>query len=1806
MPYKNMREYRTRYRQNLPLTDERNDEHFVGTVTAERDRFGFFSFVHGNKRKIENLLTGTIDMADDSQGIYEFIQNAADCDATHFYLFFNEQYFLAINNGFAFTNGGVDAILNSAQTSDDKEDTSKIGRYGIGFKLVHRLVGKGNGITELLKEYAGPVIYSWSQPADFSQFVGDQALSAEAVGAAEAASPWLFKILLTCFPAMPGEEVRDLNYQPRVGFPTDELAECRAYLRECAPQLDLDQLSQGSLFFLKLGEGKSQKLRENEQALGNGMRSALHLLGKLQHVSVQGQAVQRLDDLHLETFTLPADDPRLLVVPLENSRDQRSPLECTFGFAPVEQASALLKTEASFFKYFPVAAEDAPYTFVLHSNLLGIEPNRTQLQPNDINKQLLPLAVTLLYERLQTHIGTNPSLARRIWGGILLSDEPPMGQKHAWQKPVFYDPLLAGLPAVVPTASGGFRPVAQVKIKQTKLPVEPAALGIAEQEWFRWESGSELANHAGRKLKLVQWNIKDLISSGNIDAINDWLKSLTSDDLTRFVSELSSIKLEAGKVWTAEFLAKLCALRFVPFADGVLWSISMVVDSASHLLLPAGAAAVSGTLHKAGLHTSFYSPEFASSAIGRAMLQKLPYFEKNSELFTRVSSQISEAFVQLNAAEKLPLFTWFESLGITTTTLRKLVLFRNAHSNPMALGELVSKDVTLPSLFKWAEVHADDYSAQLDKYLLKKPELYASLIQTRWESWKTKLTTSNIAVFSKTVVEWYAAASNPGHLPGPKTVLTTNGWQPTGSVFYHSKLSESANYKALGEAILALYGWQVPESEMLPWLATEPFKLDVDTLACTPKANLLTSAQVAVWIALAKATEVRLTDYLTLRAEAGQYQVMPRTNGRPRSYFSTDEAVRTLAEANCPDLHPLPLDAHGRSLRDEEAVLKDAKLLTALLDELPATEWLSEALQNLMAETSYSSVVRDWLTRLPRVEVELEAEYPANHLHRRLLELAARTLADKPSELAAFRRKLFLSVPHHAEFALDGAAEADEIKLKTGTGADVKLRRSALLPGADQKSEWVNQLADRLAAGDDLRKLLGLGEEHDHGRLQADVLAELANFGNVLQNATQVAYVLLTGEDSEVYSLTDFQVLSADGQPYALTSDWYTKAPNFIDPGYVLGSDLAELPDLLKMSGQREYNIPNTAFRLLSRPYFTGQGLQAPGLREDLDEVGQQTLLTYLYERWEKREQQTSKYDWPTDWTTLAGVHAARALGFVPAEVVLPVELATSDELAPDWLVIWASTNSPAQRQRFLATLGVAVDSSPLANLRRAFQLPPAPGPAANLFEGLPNQTNEARQRVLTLTLRWLDEQQIRIASTWHQQLLTGIFERLDINHFDWERFAYLTADFSGATWHVVRCNSEDDLQLDANARTELHDHGLAIVDLLKIAADRGLNVLDMSIYPENWSTLSAKKIVVEANFNRSALQSEACEVPELAEWASENAWTKGIINRVFTVPGDLPQVRTLLQEPLTTRYHGRLWVDLDEGNMYVKADDLAHLPELLAEQEVSVFTSEGITALRHALRDMDAAYDKQSLLTLNQQLTQQQERERDKDRQLAIKEDRIRELEQRIALMEQARLMKPTDAHPSMDGDDGDGTTDIQGTAAAAAASQEAVAKAKVWLQSQPGYDCSRWEVQYSVVRGVRYDGQPLTLVVKSAKLGYMYLTPFDWLALAREKPSALLVLTANGHFRPTTLEDLEQDERNRRYSLKVSLNEYASEKMLTALAVFYRELYGETGVQTTFKFHQPGANYTDSLDVPLRGFFGSATNPDAGPVSPQSDDVL
>ena len=92
-----------------------NNIDFIGCYKKDNKKItqkGFFHLFHGDKEKEIDFLRSQVEIAEDNQAIYEFLQNAVDANSTKFYIFWDKDNFLVINNGDKFEENGISSILN--------------------------------------------------------------------------------------------------------------------------------------------------------------------------------------------------------------------------------------------------------------------------------------------------------------------------------------------------------------------------------------------------------------------------------------------------------------------------------------------------------------------------------------------------------------------------------------------------------------------------------------------------------------------------------------------------------------------------------------------------------------------------------------------------------------------------------------------------------------------------------------------------------------------------------------------------------------------------------------------------------------------------------------------------------------------------------------------------------------------------------------------------------------------------------------------------------------------------------------------------------------------------------------------------------------------------------------------------------------------------------------------------------------------------------------------------------------------------------------------------------------------------------------------------------------------------------------------------------------------------------------------------------------------------------------------------------------------------------------------------------------
>jgi hypothetical protein len=380
---------------------------------------------HGDKEQVYDFLRTNVEMAEDGQAIYEFVQNAADSNSTKFYMFYDETHLIVINNGSTFSKEGIKSILNIGQ-SYGKQDPDKIGRYGIGFKLVHRLVGKSSGLDELLnidnQGYRGPILFSWSDIVHFNNFLKPNEF--EYVDFNDNDAPWLLKILITNFPAQPTETVKDIDFNDIEPFQLEELKSFQTFLNSCIDKIDLNSLNSGTIFFLKLGNNKFDCLERQQQEYLNGLSTSMHFLKSLDTLVINENIVKKdKEATNVLEFTVKNGTDDFNDIGLTEIRDKESDAKFKICFADNPNSANEIKRHPNIYKYFPAVKEVNNLSFVIHSNLFELSSNRQNLTETPINKNLLLLLSKHVIDKMEVCKTENRSTFKNLFISILMSEE---------------------------------------------------------------------------------------------------------------------------------------------------------------------------------------------------------------------------------------------------------------------------------------------------------------------------------------------------------------------------------------------------------------------------------------------------------------------------------------------------------------------------------------------------------------------------------------------------------------------------------------------------------------------------------------------------------------------------------------------------------------------------------------------------------------------------------------------------------------------------------------------------------------------------------------------------------------------------------------------------------------------------------------------------------------------------------------------------------------------------------------------------------------------------------------------------------------------------------------------------------------------------------------------------------------------------------------------------------------------------------------------------------------------------------------
>ena len=1274
MKIKSAKSFRTWFKNKDKARQEASaywDENFMGS--QQGDKSGFFKMYHGEKDKIYDFLRKEVEMAEDGQAIYEFVQNAADSGSTQFYMFFNENYLVAINNGKAFNVEGIQSILNIGQSFDKDDDPDKIGRYGIGFKLVHRLVGKSSGLDELLNTdgqgYRGPVLFSWSKKDHFDDFLTFQQFEYDNIESRDI--PWLLKILITNFPAQPQETVKDVEFADVTPFSLEEVKNYQAFLNSVIEKIDTNAMSQGSMFFIKLGEKKYEYLEKQKQDYLGGLSTSMHFLKSLQLIQINNEKIEKDHNAtNLLEFVIAKNTDDYNNISLTEKRDKSSDIKFKICYADTARSAIEIKQHPNIYKFFPAVKEVNNLSFVIHSNVFVLSSNRQNLsETTPINRALLLLLSKRISEKMTSLKSTDKDTFKKLFISILMSDAPVSTAGNGWQKEFFYDKLLQYIKTNVPTENGFSDSSENVKINKSKLNLNLANFGLGYIQWFEWKDRNDqiLLDEAQKKEKLgiEEWNICDIVEKANLNSINTWIANCSTEIYYAFLQELEDSHLRE------ETKDKIRQIKFFQFSNGTWYSFNDIIllslysnGSSSYkfnnvIICDDKTSPIKDILQKIGFITSNRKISDYKNIFSSTLLPA----EKT--LYEYIAEKCKTN--TLTSAEKKKLFQNFTNentkfLNVGNATLTELSLFSNKNGEILPLKSLVSSQLQTPEWLRYWTINPDEYFDELQSYLIAELEIYPTIILNNWDSLITQ--TADIKSLYERTIYYYGLKDSNISLwkKSVKFVYTANGFKQANQVFFNTKMVELGNsYVQFQKAVLSLYGLPTPEKSIANYLLQEPFRIDGSIfLGRRFNKTELNVGEIKAVIQFCEANNEQFFKNCIISREDNNYFVFEKSD--KFQITSPDEKARQFITKHCSDkLFVLPHDFI--EYKEKDGIVKNLDLYVNIIDCVEVNDLQEELIDIILPHYVPYQAKLKFLNELSEIRLNPDCVYFREKFEYKVLDMACNVIKES-RDFSNFKEKIIIEFNDSDLPRSKFSSSSDKVEI----GGKV-LSQSQILPNEAKNGNVLSNLLEQFVSQglqkEKLYELFGIQSEAD----LEQIFEILSNEYSGLENAQQLAFLLLYDQEISSVNFDLFKVETLDDKSWELKYSYYTQAFSFIGDDYLLKPQYTDIKNILTLPK----SIGKTDNIILSKPYFNESSFVCPGLKSDLSEEEKIQLVDFLYSEWGKDSNKQKIKN--IDWSKIDDNDTEKLLGFNPNSCVYPAEYACESENLPDYILNWAGNS---------------------------------------------------------------------------------------------------------------------------------------------------------------------------------------------------------------------------------------------------------------------------------------------------------------------------------------------------------------------------------------------------------------------------------------------------------------------------------------------------------------------------------------------------
>lgn len=1255
---------------------------------------GFFDMYHGDKKDIEGFLSGNLKIAEDDQAIYEFLQNAADCDSTAFYMFYNDKYFLAVNNGKPFTQEGLRALLNVGQS--DKKSASLIGRLGIGFKLVHRLVGKSDGKHELFHENKGPVLFSWSRKEDLIALMNKEDICPVNDIDDNGSLPYFLKLILTNFPAEPNETVKDLEYNDRVLFSDAEYTEMASQTKAWMEKyLDDSVFNSGTLFFIKLGEGKKDLLdKDYKENLKTGVEYSLNTLKNLKNIKINDVQIDEVT-LKLESGVISKDsDDFKRISPEYDDSD----IHYSIGYNLIDFTAEkpflrvdALKDSPTFYKYFPLGDEIHHSALFIHCDSLSNEANRRKLHDDFTNRELIPMIAHFVIDRLDAMKNAgNMEGFMQLYANLLLSETPH--DNSDWLKEAFYDIIRDHIKTCVPTSTGSFVEKSNVFVRKIKCNV-PLSVVDSSYQWFLWspeENLKPLISAAKEKLGIKDYDIVDLLVDADVNALNEWISNADEDSYKAFINELSSPLLTNN----TKAKEKLRSLKLFRFKDNSFRSYADVVSAKNvevsrysnrtDYLYDEEKPYVFTTEKTVELTSILESLGFVVSEVN---LDEFPSIKqcftlpKDQHLFNLISEKVES--VQLTLSQKKDLILHlttsdqnkkFDNIG--DESIKKLLICKTESGEQKPLSDMIGRAYMTPQWLSTYRIDGSDYFPELDKYLMQEKEVYAKVILPFWDDMEIS---EDVETVYGDIRRLYLLDEDSNKtMKGKAFVYTEEGSFETvdNVVFNKAMLDASVQYASIKNVMSTVFGCAIPQKSVAGILQEDPFCLSAESRLCdlTPERESVTCEDIANYIRACQLSNEAFFNFYVVEKDGNEFFITRKSDSNYQVYC-TNNTVKAFIEKNNSDCMVL-LPAELSQFSDEQGIVKGELLYDNILNGVDDVDDMQLDLVDVLKYDAR----KEFINRLSEIVFDLDKVVTKDDFEYKVMDMACTLLDD--NDFDDFRTKVVIK-KDGASFTHDQIPStlAESVSV---TGAKKNFDLAMLLPNENGNGALLNEIVDKYSAlgisRQKLNSLFGISSDANLDEIYDTIRSNYP----YIENAQQLAFVLLM--DSNNGKQLDYKVRCANDSIEGGT--FVVKDFSFISRAYTMGDQYAELGQYVP--------LPYGDNTIIQEPYiddentFVIPGIDTKGEQSNPDEQKVLDLLAFLMYL---KKQDVMKFQ-SVDWSDFKD-----SLGFDPDESVYPEDYAIESEALPGFVERWAAEN--ADNLALLSYMGVQTENDVPVRFRK-------------------------------------------------------------------------------------------------------------------------------------------------------------------------------------------------------------------------------------------------------------------------------------------------------------------------------------------------------------------------------------------------------------------------------------------------------------------------------------------------------------------------